>query len=103
MLVNSSGFRTYKHLLPVIALVNLTAQVIAIIASVIRISTGVDNIFTSPEYAFGSDGKTWFHAGANLLVATTVGTLVAWLTGCLIMWISAKLTKHESTGAPARA
>ena len=101
--VQSSGFGTYKHLLPIVALINLTAQAIAIGGIVIAIFTGANNIFSSPEYAFGSDGKTWFHAGAHLVLGTTVGTLIPWLTGCLIMLISMKFTKQKRTSAAARA
>src|SRR5215475_12636967 len=57
--VHTSGFGTYKHLLPVVAILNLTAQAIAIVGIVTAMITGVDNIFSAPEYAFGSDGKSW--------------------------------------------
>jgi len=101
--VHSSGFGTYKHLLPVIALLNFTAQAIAIVAIVIAIFTGTDNVFSAPEYAFGSDGKTWLHAGAHLVIGTTAGTLIPWLTGSLIMFISTKLAKEKRSGVAARA
>jgi hypothetical protein len=100
--VHTSGFGTYKHLLPVVAILNLTAQAIAIVGIVTAIITGVDNIFSAPEYAFGSDGKSWLHLGAHLVVGTTVGTLIPWLMGSLIMFISTKLTKQKRTGAPAQ-
>jgi hypothetical protein len=100
---HTSGFGTFRHLLPVIALVNVTAQAIAIAAIVIAIFTGTDNIFSAPEYAFGSDGKTWLHAGAHLVVGTTVGTLTAWLTGSLFMFITMKVTGDKRTGEAARA
>jgi hypothetical protein len=77
--------------LPVFAILNLTGQLIAIAGILIAIVTGTDNIFSAPEYAFGADGKTWFHLGAHAVIGTTVGTLIAWLTGCLIMFVSMKL------------
>ena len=101
--VRTTGFGTYKHLLPIVALINLTAQAIAITAIVIAIATGTNNIFSAPEYAFGSDGKTWLHLGAHLVIGTTVGSLLPWLIGSLIMFISAKLTRQRRTGATARA
>jgi hypothetical protein len=101
--VHSSGFGTYKHLLPIVALINLTAQAIAIVAIVIAIVTGTNNIFSAPEYAFGSDGKTWLHVGAHLVVGTTVGTLIPWLTGSLIMFISTKLSRQKRAREAARA
>src|SRR5262245_44219181 len=65
--VHTSGFGTYKHLLPVVALLNLTAQAIAITAIVITLFTGTTNIFSTPEYAFGSD-NIWLHLVAHLVV-----------------------------------
>jgi len=99
---HTSGFGTYRHLLPVFAILNLTDQVIAIAGILIAIVTGTDNIFSAPEYAFGADGKTWFHLGAHVVVGTTVGTLIPWITACLIMFISTKLLRDGRTGVTAR-
>ena len=101
--VHTSGFGTYRHLLPIYALLNLTAQVIAIAGILIAILSGTNNIFSAPEYAFGADGKTWLHLGAHVVVGTTVGTLIPWLVGCLIMFISTKLVRDVRTGDTARA
>jgi len=100
--VHTSGFGTYRHLLPIFAILNLTDQVIAIAGILIAIVTGTNNIFSAPEYAFGADGKTWFHLGAHVVVGTTVGTLIPWLTACLITFISTKLTGNNRTRATAR-
>ena len=99
---HTSGFGTYRHLLPIFAILNLTDQVIAIVGILIAIVTGTDNIFSAPEYAFGADGKTWFHLGAHVVVGTTVGTLIPWITACLIMFISTKLLRDGRTGVTAR-
>jgi hypothetical protein len=101
--VHTSGFGTYRHLLPIFAILNLTDQAIAIVGILIAILTGTNNIFSAPEYAFGADGKTWFHLGAHVVVGTTVGTLIPWLFGCLIMFISTKLIRDVRTGETARA
>jgi len=99
---HTSGFGTYRHLLPIFAILNLTDQVIAIAGILIAIVTGTNNIFSAPEYAFGADGKTWFHLGAHVVVGTTVGTLIPWITACLIMFISTKLLPDGRTGVTAR-
>jgi hypothetical protein len=85
--VYTSGFGSYKQLLPIIALLNLCAQAIAIAAIAIAILSGRDNIYSSPEFAFGSDGKTWTH----LFIGTTVGTLLPWITGSGILAFTRKL------------
>ena len=89
--VHTSGFGSYKQLLPVLALPNLVAQSIAIVAIAISIFTGVDNVFSAPEYSFGGDGKTWAHLAAHVFIGPTVGSLVPWIFGCLIMFIAKKL------------
>jgi hypothetical protein len=102
--VHTSGFGSYKQLLPVLALVNLTAQVIAMAAIAIAIFTGTNNIFSAPEYAFGSDGKTWTHFAAHLFIGTTIGSLVPWAFGSLILFVSKKLfPNNRNTAAAARA
>lgn len=95
--VHTSGFGSYKHLFPIVALPQFAVQAIAIVAIGISIFTGNDNIYSAPEYAFGSDGKTWGHLLAHLFIGTTVGSLVGWLGGCLFMFISksAKGVNHE--------
>lgn len=97
--VHTSGFGSFKQLLAVLALLNLTGQAIAIVAIAIAIFTGNDNIFSAPEYAFGSDGKTWVHLGAHLLVGTTVGSLVPWAIGSVILSATRKLAGREAARA----
>ena len=101
--VHTTRFGSYKHLLPPVAIVNLTAQAIAIVAIVIAIFTGVDNIFSAPEYAFGSDGKTWIHLAAHLFIGTTVGTLIPWIVGSLVLFLSKKALHTGPNDAAARA
>ena len=51
--VHTSGFGSYKQLLVICALQNLAAQAVVISGIVLAILTGVGNIFSAPEYAFG--------------------------------------------------
>jgi hypothetical protein len=102
--VHTSGFGSYKHLLPICVLQSLAAQVIIVPAIVIAIFTGKDNIYSVPEYSFGGDGKTWLHVGAHLVLGTTLGPLISWLVGCLIMFATKKLAprgKGTKAATPA--
>jgi hypothetical protein len=57
-----------------------------------------------PEYSFGSDGKSWLHVAAHLVLGTTIGPLISWLVGCVIMFAAKKLaTGDKDTKAAARA
>jgi len=89
--VHTSGFGSYKQLLPIFVLQSLAAQAIIVPGIIIAIFTGNDNIFSAPEYSFGGDGKTWLHVGAHLVIGTIIGSLVSWLVGCLIMFATRKL------------
>jgi hypothetical protein len=102
--VHTSGFGSYKQLLPIVFLMQaVVAQPIIVAAIVLAIFTGADNIYSAPEYSFGSDGKTWLHVGAHLVLGTTIGTLVFWLVGCVVMFATRKLTRGKDTQVTARA
>ena len=93
--VHTSGFGNYKQLLPIFALLNLSAQVIAIAGIAIAIFSGNNNVFSSPEFAFGSDGKTWTHLLAHVFIGTTVGTFLPWLIGSGILAITRKASASD--------
>jgi hypothetical protein len=95
--VHTTGFGSFKQLLVLCALVNLSAQVVAIFGIVLAILTDTNNIFSVPEAFFGSDGKTWLHVGAHLTVGTFVAPLLLWLVGSVILAATRKLS------APSRA
>ena len=101
--VHTSGFGSYKQLLPICVLMSLTAQAIVVPGIILAIYTATDNIYSVPEYAFGSDGKTWLHVGAHLVFGTTIAPLINWLVGCVIMFATKKLAKSTDTEAAARA
>jgi hypothetical protein len=91
--VQTSGFGTYRHLLPVLAIPNLVAQAIAITGIMTAIFTGTGNVFSSPEFAFGGDGKTWIHVAAHLFFGTTAGSVIPWAVGSGIMAITKKVSQ----------
>jgi hypothetical protein len=102
--VHTSGFGSYKQLLPICVLMSLAAQAIIVPGIILAIFTGKDNIYSAPEFAFGGDGKTWIHVGAHLLIGTTIAPLLSWLIGCVIMFATKKLvTGSKDTKAAARA
>lgn len=103
--VHTSGFGSYKHLLPICVLQSLVAQAIIILAIILAIFTGNDNAYSAPEYNLGNDdGKTWLHVGAHLVLGTTIGPLMGWLFGCVIMFVTKRLVaRDKDTKAASRA
>jgi len=89
--VYTSGFGSYKQLLPIMALPVILGSLIVISGIIIAIRTGVDNIFSAPEYSpRHMDGKNWGHVGGHV-VAMIVLPLILWGLGCLIMLVTKKL------------
>ncbi|MCI0490229.1 MAG: hypothetical protein L0229_26855 [Blastocatellia bacterium] len=88
--VHTSGFGSYKQLLAVLAIQWALAQAIIIGGIALAIFSGKDNAYSIPEYSGGSDGKTWFHALAHLVVII-VGTLVFWGVGSALMFFTKKM------------
>jgi len=89
--VHTSGFGSYKQLLPVLALQVITGSIIVISGIVISIVTAKDNIFSAPEYSPGKvDGKNWGHVGGHV-VAMLVIPLILWAIGSLIMLVTKKV------------
>jgi hypothetical protein len=102
--VHTTGFGSYKHLLPICVLQSVAAQLIIVPGIIIAIVTDTDNIYSAPEFSFGGDGKTWLHVGAHLVLATTIGPLISWLIGCIVMFATRKLfTRGKDTIAASRA
>jgi len=90
--VYTSGFGSYKQLLPVMALPVILGTCIVITGIVIAILTGKDNIFSAPEYSPGGvDGKNWGHVGGHV-VAMIILPLILWAVGSLIMFITKKVS-----------
>ena len=90
--VYTSGFGSYKQLLPVLALPVILGSCIVISGIVISILTGKDNIFSAPEYSPGRvDGKNWAHVGGHV-VAMIILPLILWAIGSLIMLVTKKVS-----------
>jgi hypothetical protein len=94
--VHTTGFGSYKHLLPSLVLPSLMLHGVAIAGIVIGMITGQDNVFTAPEYAFGQDGKTLFHAGMHVVVGIPASTVFNWIFGCLVLLITKKLVRRSA-------
>ena len=92
--VHTTGFGSYKQLLPVVVIPNTVTHLVSITGILFGIFSGQDNVFTAPEYSFGN-GKTWVHVGAHLGIGMTVGALVNWLIGCLFLFIAKKLVRPK--------
>lgn len=96
--VHTTGFGSFRHLLVLCVLLNLAAQAVAIFGIVLAILTSADNIYSAPEYSFGT-GRSWFHAVMHLLVGTTGGSLFPWFVGSIIFAVTRKLSGSSRAAA----
>jgi hypothetical protein len=94
--VHTSGFGSYKQLLPLIFFQSVLSQAIVIVGIIIAIYTGKGNVFSAPEYSGGSDGKNWLHVLAHLVVGLILGPLVGWLIGCVLLFIVKKVAPQSA-------
>lgn len=93
--VHTTGFGSYKQLLPLIFIQSVVSQAIVIVGIVIAIYTHKDNVFSAPEFSGGTDGKTWLHAVAHLIAGVIIGPLVGWLIGCGLLFVVKKVTPQD--------
>lgn len=99
--VHTTGFGSYKQLLPILVIQGVLSQLIVAASIVLAILTNKDNIFSAPEFSGGGDGKNWGHVGAHLLVGFVIAPLVFWLVGCLILLVLKRVApvNQAATGA----
>jgi hypothetical protein len=102
--VHTTGFGSYKQLLVICALLNLSTQVISLVGILLTVVTGHDNIFNAPEFNFGG-GSPWAHVAAHLFIGTTAGSLVPWGIGSLILAITRKTSRvaGQTTNSSVRS
>jgi len=91
MKMHTSGFGSYKHLLPVLIIQDGLSQIIVAVSIVLAMLTHKDNIFSAPEFSGGGDGKNWGHVGAHLLLGFVIAPLVFWIVGCGILLLLKKM------------
>lgn len=102
--VHTAGFGSFKQLLPLIFLQSALAHSIIVCAIVLSILMNKDNIFSTPEFSGGGNGRTWQHVIAHLVAGFLVVPLVGWLIGSLILLITKKVAPRSSeSSAAARA
>jgi hypothetical protein len=101
--VHTSGFGSYKQLLPLLFIQDLLAQLIVIAGILIAMYTGQDNIFSAPEYSGGGDGKNWLHVLAHLVLGAVIAPVLFWGICSLIMWITKKASAANKGAATSSA
>lgn len=94
--VHTRGFGSYKQLYPLVLFQSLVGEGLVALAIALAILTGVDNIYTAPEYSGGGDGKNWVHVVAHLVVAAVILPLVSWGVSSLVLLVTKKVAPRPA-------
>ena len=89
--VHTTGFGSYRHLLPLLEIQWALATAIVIAAILISAASGTENIFSAPEY--GGTLSVPAHIGGHLLFGLVLGPLVTWAIASLVMLVTKKTAK----------
>jgi hypothetical protein len=92
--VHTSGFGSYRHLLPLLLIQGLLGQMITVVGIAIAIYTNKDNIFSLPEYSQTFGGRTWMHAGGHIILGGFILSLMWWPIAALIMFVTKKIASQ---------
>lgn len=92
--VHTKRFGSYKQLLGLLFVQNAFAHLLIAVGIILAIVTGIDNIYTAPEFFGGSDGKNWLHVLAHAVAGPIIIPLFSWLIGSVILFVT-KLVKKN--------
>ena len=96
----TSGFGSYKQLLPLVFLQAALAHLIIIVGIILAIQTGKDNIYSASEYSPDrTNGKTWGHVIAHLIAGFIFVPLLGWLIGSILMFVTKKMGSQKPSQA----
>ena len=88
LLIHVRRLGGYPNVVLVSLLVNLWAEGLIILAILFSVLTGVENIFTRPEYSLRIEDTHHFrHIYGHLTFGIGLGTLSGSAVGCLLLWL----------------
>jgi hypothetical protein len=93
---HTAGFGSYRHLLVLLALQILLAELIVAGGIAITAVTGVENVFSIPEFSGGGEISHWMHALTHLLLGPTLFALILWLPASLVHFVTSKVVRTSA-------
>lgn len=92
---HTSGFGSYKELLPLVTIQVVLVQLIAVLGILLS-TAGLSNVYAAPEYSgplSGPSPNQWIHALAHLTIGIVVPILLSWAVASLVMLAAKKLSR----------
>jgi hypothetical protein len=84
--VHTTGFGSYKQLLPLLIFQIIPFHLIAVLGILLAIG-GVPNIYDAPEYGIPNQ---WLHLLGHLTIGMVAAPLIGWAVASLVMLITKK-------------
>ena len=98
--VPTSGFGSYKQLLPLLFIQSIVAEAIVIVGIILAAVGGRENIYSAPEYS-PAGGGVGFHIFGHVVFGSLIGPLVGWLIAAFIMFVTKKVAPSGQTARTA--
>ncbi len=99
--VHRSGFGSYPQVLVLLAMHLLVAGLIITAGISIAVVTGVDNIFSMPEFSGRSATEApnhLAHAATHLIGGPTISALIVWIPASVVMFVTKLVLKNPVDG-----
>jgi succinate dehydrogenase hydrophobic anchor subunit len=87
LLIHFHGFGGYANVVTTSLLLNAWSQILIVIAILVAVATGTENVYTLPEFSVpGDDPLHLRHIFGHLTFMLGLGTLFGSGVGCLMLW-----------------
>ena len=94
---HTSGFGSYRELLPLVTIQVVVVQLIAVLGILLSIA-GLSNVYAAPEYSGPLSGPApnqWVHLLAHLTIGIVVPILLSWAVASLMMLAAKKVSRRR--------
>lgn len=99
MLIHLRRFGSYANVVVASLLLNAWIQLLICSAIVLSIVTGVENIYTQPEYSLGGDPRHLRHLYGHVTFGIGIGTLIGAAVGALLLFLMRRLVPLGPAGS----
>ena len=100
VMIHFRRFGGYTSIVVSAFLLTLWAQLLIILAILVTMATGIENIYSAPEYSFGAGHLR--HMAGHLTLALGFEGIFAAAMGCALLWILRRVVPIKSLTSSGR-
>ena len=98
VMMHRRGFGGYANVVVASFLILAYAHFLIVLAIIFSVATGVENVFTRPEFSIPRDDAFHIrHILGHLTFGIGAGTILGAGTGCLLLWLLRTLVPRRQT------